>query len=1371
MEILDTHTMNISPAEASTGFAANNHHQSQDDDPPSLCIPISTASSSSSSSTTDTFIEIFPEEISSIPPAQLSEILLEEKAPLALWNTAAMLYMTYKKERESTHLLSTACTELLSKQHLGSKEERTRILAAAGIAYLTQANKAGIGIDSESGIAAALSSTFGGGATAGSLAGLGQEDKTARQREASEYNSELRDLADKHFTRASKLNPLFPMTWIGRALLNLSQERTENAKFFFETTLKHCGMVLPALLGMACVYFKIEDYESSLEMYAKAIQLYPTKAGASARVGLGLACYKLGQIDRAKKAFQRAHEMDPENVEAMVGIAVLEVRNLDEKHSKDYKKTAENAMRLISMANLIDHENAMVQNHLANYYFNKWTPVTGVTVKVEEGSTTIIGSGPITLDVGDRIRIGYVFETTIVGDDDDDDEMMEDVNGGNQITFKVKDVWKGESTDGLKLWKKDYDRVIALAKGAYSSTTVPGIQAESLYTLARVHHIRDEMEKANNCYERAIKLAPDLTPARFGLAQTLIWDETYDEAAGHLRLVVGKSPSATDAHATLGLLEAKSGKDRKAAFSYIKKAIDLEPANADLVLLEALALQQQESDYQQALERYHKALELMESQGNNPSWIILTNMGVLCHETKKYEEAAVCYEKAIKALESDEHNARIPDDGAGSVVIRQKENYLFWDYVHPGVNCSQDLSDSSNQTWNLENPTDIKIGDHVRIGNEFESIVIDITGTTLKVKDGYGPSTDEESQVAPPMILFIKTTNKVLSKFSAISIAFNVARLHEATGKTMAAIELHKAIVKRHPSYVNSYLRLACIARDCGSLVNCSEWLKCACAVAPGNPEVLTLVGNLHLSLCDWKPAQSVFNQLLEQKIPNVEAYSMLCLGNIYFSNLKTPDKYAKHLQYAADFYRRILNKDNANAYAANGIGTVLAEKADLARAKEIFNHVREVSGDSIPDALLNLGHIYLALSKHPEALQMYQSYMERVRSNDAPTSSKSKDDDEAEILLYIAFAYFDWARQTEACNNSKAAPADDRYKHCIEYLEKALKTTRRENLILRYNWCTAKLAAANCVLQKLTRGIRRTAQQVQDALEGLQESLPKVQMMLRWKQEGKKVPVSTSFMNNFIVQCKAHIESAKSHLSEEIRKETEARELRELQKMEILAKQKEKELAELEARRKKAEEQEEIERKARMKMEKVTSLLEGWEQEAAKAKEESEKRKNKKTKVSEAPQAEDENDEAVDPNTSLFDDSSDEEEDDADEKINNRVNEIQRSSVLPEEKVEPTESELFGESDDDDHDDEGKIGGGDGSNNGRNTGVDEEMDEAKVSNSAPSGRDLFGESSSDEESESAPENKRGREETQNADEKGMAPPKKRRLEEDDGSS
>jgi hypothetical protein len=377
----------------------------------------------------------------------------------------------------------------------------------------------------------------------------------------------------------------------------------------------------------------------------------------------------------------------------------------------------------------------------------------------------------------------------------------------------------------------------------------------------------------------------------------------------------------------------------------------------------------------------------------------------------------------------------------------------------------------------------------------------------------------------------------------------------------------------------------------------------------------------------------------------------------------------------------------------------------------------------------------------------MYQSYMERTRNSDAPTSSKSQDEDEAEVLLYIAFAYFDWARQNEACNNAKAAPADDRYKKCINYIEIALNKTKRENLVLRYNWCMAKLAAANCVLQKLTRGIRRTAQEVQDALDGLQESLPKVQMMLQWKQEGKKVPVSSSLMNNFVVLCKANIESAKSHLSEETKKESEAHELRELQKMDAMAKQKEKELVLLEAQEKTAKEMEENETKARMKMEKVGALLESWEQEQSMAQNMSEKKKKKRGQMSNAPEAEDGDDDDIDPTKSLFDDDSDEEEN-ADETTNKETKD-ESDAPVSESQPPQTEKELFGDSDDDDDDDK--------------------VTKNAEATPAPSGKDLFGDDDSSSDEELLPANKRGNDEVDDSNKDDAVPQKKRRVE-DDGS-
>jgi RNA polymerase-associated protein CTR9 len=773
------------------------------------------------------------------------------------------------------------------------------------------------------------------------------------------------------------------------------------------------------------------------------------------------------------------------------------------------------------------------------------------------------------------------------------------------------------------VWKKDYDRVLALAKGAYNSTSVQDIQAESLFFLARVYHVRDDLEHAHQFYDRACKLSPNLSPARFGLAQTLIAQEEYAEAAAHLQLVLGTSNTATDALATLGLLEVKSGDKTTEGLANLRKAIDLDPLNPDLILLEALALQQHDTNYPRSLERYKKAVQLMERQGKKIPFEIYTNIGVLCHETKSYDESLKMYRLALDAADDEATRkvATMENVGIEGGRIRHADNSMFFDYVDTTLQVEYETSEEGTTSLKVTNASgktaaDIGLlsGDHVRVGESFESQVVNIVeegGTmTLELKDRLktddkpkdndeskerggdeakeGESKEKESGEGAEgktvaAALFVKRENGVLDQTSAISIAFNLARLHEVVGRTLAAVELHKAILKRNPAYVNSYLRLACIAIDCGALKECASWLKIAAVTAPGNPEVLTLIGNLHLSLCDWAPAQQVFDGLLTKKVQNVEAYAMLSLGNIYFANLKIPDRYAKHIVYAAEFYKGILKKDTANAYAANGLGTVLAEKGELFKAKEVFNRVREVSGDTIADAHLNLGHVYLAQKRHPEALQMYQSYLKRTEDGSAPITSKSRTDDKVDVLMYIAFAYFDWARQTELFNNAKAAPADERYKKAMEHLELALKEDTSKNIVLTYNLCMTKLQAANCVLQKLTRNIRRTAAEVEEALNGLQKSYETVEEILKKKSEGLKVTIATSMLNDFLTHCKSNIESAKSHLEDERKREEETNELRELQRLASESKAKEEKLREQLKMEEEAKKHEEQDRRVRI--------------------------------------------------------------------------------------------------------------------------------------------------------------------------------------------
>ena len=887
---------------------------------------------------------------------------------------------------------------------------------------------------------------------------------------------------------------------------------------------------------------------------------------------------------------------------------------------------------------------------------------------------------------------------------------------------------------------------MALAKGAYHSTTVPEIQAESLFFLARVYHAREDTEHALKFYEKACRLAPrnSLPPARFGWAQTLVVQEQYPEAEGQLRELLQASTNATDAYALLGLLEvrravaavgqssssssstshAQSSSDGvEQGLAHLRKALELDPANPDLVVLEALALQQHKSHYPKALERYRKAVELLQRQQQTQQgaavavpYQLYCNIGVLCHETKLYAEADTNYRKALTALiqsddggvNDDSLEATLENTGVGGVRIQHPDNDMFYAFVVTGVTATMVVGSNSKQQWNLTttNAEDdilslpFSTGEHVRLGDSFVSEIVKLepqdggSGIVMELRDDFSPPTkdaDGDTEMADndnkePQPIFVKRENKLLDLEEATSVAFNIARLHETTGKTLAAIELHKAIAKRNPAYVNSYLRLACIAVDCGSLNECAQWLKIAAAAAPGNSEVLTLIGNLHLSLCDWKPAQKVFDGLMAQKVQSVEAYSALSMGNLYFANLHVEGRYAKHLQYASDYYKRILSKDPLNAYAANGIGTVLAEKGEIFKAKEAFNRVREVSGDTIADALLNLGHIYLVQKKHSEALQLYKSYMNRAQDGTTPITSKSRTDDVVDVLLYIAFTYFDWARHTELFNDANAAPADGRYKEAMAHLERAISFNSKKDVVLKYNLCMTKLQAANCVLQKLTRNIPRTVEEVEEALSGLEESLKVVEEILKSKEEGGKVNIRTSTLEDFLKHCRANITSAQSHLEDEKKRAEEEKDDQEIRRLAAEAAQKEAALKNAIRKEEEAKGQEERDRRAAAKMQKVEELRSGWQEEQEQAKASKEKKSKKgKGDAASHPELEEEEEAPAATRHGLFDDDSDE----SDAEVPAAATATSESKEEgAEQATAPTQNDLFGDSDDDSDDD-----------------------------------------------------------------------------------
>ena len=360
----------------------------------------------------------------------------------------------------------------------------------------------------------------------------------------------------------------------------------------------------------------------------------------------------------------------------------------------------------------------------------------------------------------------------------------------------------------------------------------------------------------------------------------------------------------------------------------------------------------------------------------------------------------------------------------------------------------------------------------------------------------------------------------------------------------------------------------------------------------------------------------------------------------------------------------------------------------------------------------------------------MFKSYMKRAEDGTTPITSKSRIDDVVDVLMYIAFAYFDWARHTELSNDADAAPADGRYREAMNYLELAISKHSKRETVLKYNLCMTKLQAANCILQKLTRNIPRTVEEVQGALDGLNESFEVVQAILKEKTDGARVQISTSKLQDFLKHCRANISSAQSHLEDEKKRAEEAETEREIRRLAAEAAMKEEELKKALEKEKEAREQEERDKKAEAKMRFVEELQVGWKQEQTREVE----KKAAKKKTGQVDDfivddtGNDENVEEQHDGSQVFDASDDEDSDDEEGE------KAPAGSGIGADKDKPSavlEKDIFGDSDEDED--------GDARNVDSKGGEKEQEDAAKESqpgSSTKTNQDLFGDSSENDESD-----------------------------------
>ncbi|XP_024969154.1 protein CTR9 homolog [Cynara cardunculus var. scolymus] len=267
------------------------------------------------------------------------DILKAEQAPLDLWLIIAREYFKQGKIEQFRQILEEGSSPEIDEYYADVRYERIAILNALGAYYSY----------------------------------LGKIE--TKQREKEEHFI----LATQYYNKASRIDMHEPSTWVGKGQLLLAKGDVDQAFAAFKIVLDGDRDNIPALLGQACVEFNRGKYSSSLEMYKRVLQVYP-RCPAAVRLGIGLCRYKLGQFERAKQAFERVLQLDPENVEALVALGIVDLQSNEASGIRGATEKMQRAFDVYPYC-------ATALNYLANHFF-----FTGQHFLVEQLTETALAA-------------------------------------------------------------------------------------------------------------------------------------------------------------------------------------------------------------------------------------------------------------------------------------------------------------------------------------------------------------------------------------------------------------------------------------------------------------------------------------------------------------------------------------------------------------------------------------------------------------------------------------------------------------------------------------------------------------------------------------------------------------------------------------------------------------------------------------------------------------------------------------------------------------------------------------------------------------------------------------------------------------------
>ena len=970
--------------------------------------------------------------------------------------------------------------------------------------------------------------------------------------------------ADAHLRAADQIENINPgihslsiackgfLTFMRNAAVHSLKSNSSSANFAFAlaseqfngalSSMPSSESFLHAELGRAALLFRQKKYEQAEAAYRDIIRRVPS-CPASVRVALGYCFERLGKHSLALKAMQRAVDLEPQNEEALVALAIFgrQARHLPKGTlSKTPKELRRKYKELLVTANVasaqrcegsggIELRNPQCLNHLARYIATEWQSEGGIIkgiMSLKSGSSVAHASMDLrnTLRKGQLVRIGrYCF-------------IVDPKREVTESEVPLNRPHDGPSQSDLVLEYPKLKESQEFAQMALESTTTAEIKAEAEYYIGRCFHASGDLAKAKEHYHEAMELAGKQTRraadgsivklgpmalALFSLAQISITEGNFHKALKRLQRVHIDYPDVPEVMLRIGYLHLLLGQPQE-ALPMFKRTTQLQAnyrnRNGRLIALimtaEILQSDPRKINQVEALDYYKQAIAFRQkdidalgetsagaadSSEAAPVFVspeLLANAGALYHDLGHLKEAKELYQKCLRACDLFGEVY----DGCRTVRVTTRYNF------------ARLLEDEGN-TNEAEAAYEKLLNDHPNYVDGWLRLAI-IRGNT------------GDADAKRELLLKAQKLCEAWPELLGVGVQSSFA----VSGTNATVMLGDEAFRERKLADAAEYYSKVSRFRISGETLKAVK--SAVNAAAPSNHAIL----GRHKRELDSR-AVAVSRKL--QRDPYVGTRR----ANILWERKKAAD--AKQEQHKAQQYlmryedelKKCLSLDSGNLFAANGLALALVEKDELDAAQNLLRRVREGSErtdrNPCPSAFINLAHVHMLKQNYNDAKVEY----ERVLARFAPggTQVLLNNEEHAELLVYTA----------SACNELAEFGTG------IKYIEKALELTPDDLRLVALHAVSHQKWARHVLLQAQNDLADVTVEQLEGSLESVKIAKTKFNWLDGHERTAAALP--KVLVNNLAANAKwcadtegvagDYITAAKNHAAERARVRQEAEE------------------------------------------------------------------------------------------------------------------------------------------------------------------------------------------------------------------------------------